>query len=80
MKKWMVVAAAAAMINVSLSGLAAGKTLEERCQAQAEKHRIAAEKLDTYVKTCVEKHHTKHKPAASAKDPAPAAAPAGPGK
>lgn len=80
MKKWMVVAAAVALMNVSLTGLAVGKTLEERCQAQAEKHRIATDKLDTYVKTCVEKHHTKHKVAAPAKGLAPAAAPADPGK
>jgi hypothetical protein len=66
MKRWMTVAAAAALLNLSLFGLAAGKTLEERCKAQADRHKIAADKLDAYIKTCVAKHHRKPSVAASA--------------
>jgi hypothetical protein len=78
MNKLIVMATAAAlMASVSVSSFAAGKSMEERCKAQAEKHKIAEDKLDAYVKTCVEKHTKKmkhHKAAA----PAPAAAPAAP--
>ena len=89
MKKWMMVAAAAALMSVSLSGFAAGKSVEERCKAQAEKHKIAEDKLDAYIKTCVEKHTKKHKHAAAAPAttaapaaaaPSPATPPAGTGK
>jgi len=83
MKRWMTMAAAAALMSVAVTGLAAGKTLEERCRAQAEKHQISADKLDAYIKTCVEKHHRrKHSAAAAAPAPAaaPAAAPAEPAK
>jgi len=76
MKKLIALAAAAALLSgVSMSSFAAGKSVEERCKAQAEKHKIAEDKLEAYVKTCVEKH-TKHAKMSAA--PAPAAAPAAP--
>ena len=75
MKRWITVGAAVALMSVTLTALAAGKTLEERCRAQAEKHQISADKLDAYVKTCVEKHHRRKRPAATTA-PAPASAPA----
>jgi hypothetical protein len=92
MKKLIVMATAAAlMASVSVSSFAAGKSLHERCEAQAEKHKIAEDKLDAYVKTCVEKHtrkmkHHKAAPAAAPMHvaapmaPAAPAAPAEPGK
>jgi hypothetical protein len=74
MKKLMVLAATAALLaGVSMSSFAAGKSLEERCKALAEKHKIAEDKMDAYVKTCVEKHTKKVAKA----DTAHAAAPAG---
>lgn len=76
MKNWIALAALLAMMSVSLPGLAAGKTVEERCKAQAERHKIAADKLDAYVKTCIEKHHRTHK--AEAKSAPAPAAPASP--
>jgi hypothetical protein len=74
-----------------VSSLASTKSSEERCKAQAEKHRISRDKPDAYVKTCVDKHmqhikhvkynnHTKKKLAARADTPAPAAVPAAPAK
>ena len=85
MKKFIALAATAALLtSVSMSSFAAGKSVEEKCKAQAEKHKIAEDKLDAYVKTCVEKHmkrakHAKKKAAPEAAAPAaPAAAPAAP--
>lgn len=94
MKKLIVLAASAALLtSISVSSFAAGKTWEDRCKAQAEKHKISEDKLDAYVKTCVDKHmkhmkrvkhvkHVKHEkkaaPEAAAPAVAPAAAPAAP--
>ena len=86
MKKLMVLAATAALLtSISVSSLAATKSVEERCKAQAEKHKISEDKLDAYVKTCVDKHmkhlkrvkhvkHVKHEKEAAEKAGAPAAA------
>jgi hypothetical protein len=80
MKKLIVLAATAVLLtSISVSTFA--KSVEDKCKAQAEKHKIAADKMDDYVKTCVEKHMKHHKKAASttpAPAPAPAAAPAAP--
>ena len=77
MKKLIVMAACAALLaGVSMSSFAAEKTLEGKCKAQAEKHKIAEDKLEAYVKTCVAKHTKKRKKVAAA--PAPAAAPMAP--
>jgi len=57
MKKLIVMAATAALLaSVSMTTFAAGKSFEDKCKAQAEKHKISADKLDAYVKECVEKH------------------------
>lgn len=92
MKKMIVLAASAALLTcISVSSFASTKSFEERCKAQAEKHKISQDKLDAYVKTCVDKHmkhmkhvkhkkHAKKKVAAKADTPAPAAAPAAPAK
>jgi len=92
MKRFIVLAASAALLaGVSVSGFASTKSVENKCKAQAEKHKIGEDKLDAYVKTCVEKHmkhmkrvkHVKHekKAEAPAAAPAPAApAPAEPAK
>lgn len=82
MKKFIMLAAAATLLTgISMSSFASGKSLEERCKAQAEKHKIATDKLDAYVKTCVEKHmkhakHAKHEKKAAHEAAAPAATPA----
>lgn len=90
MKKMIVLAASAALLTcVSVSSFAATK-LEGRCKAQAEKHKVSQEKMDAYIKTCVDKHmrHMKHvkykkhvekKAETKADAPAPATAPAVPG-
>jgi undecaprenyl pyrophosphate synthase len=82
MKKLIVMAATAALLtSVSMSTFAAGKSLEDRCKAQAEKHKIGEDKMDAYVKECVEKHmkHMKHKHKKAEKKEAPKAeAPAAP--
>lgn len=80
MKRWMAIAVAAVLVSITQSALAATKSIEERCRAQAERHKIGSEQLDTYVKTCVEKHRRKtraHAPPAVPARPAPP--PAGPG-
>jgi hypothetical protein len=64
MKKLIVMAATAALLtSVSVSTFAAGKSFEDICKAQAEKHKISADKMDAFVKECVEKHkkRMKHK-------------------
>ena len=84
MKRLIVLVASAALLaGVSVSSFASTKSVEHRCKAQAEKHKISEDRLDAYVKTCVEKHmkhmkrvkHVKHekKAEASAAAPAPAA-------
>ena len=63
MKKLIVLAAVTALLTgVSLPSFAATKSLEQKCKAQAEKHKIGGDKMDAYVKTCVAKHmkHRKH--------------------
>src|SRR3569623_2087031 len=71
MKKLIVLTAAVALLSgVSMTTFAA-KSPEEMCKAKAEKQHVSADKIDAFVKTCVEKH-SKH----AAKHPAPAA-PAG---
>ena len=52
----VLVASAALLTSISVSSFAATKSFEDRCKAQAEKHKIGEDKLDSYVKTCVEKH------------------------
>lgn len=64
MKKLIMMAATAALLgSVSMSTFAAGKSFEDRCKAQAEKHKVSTDKMDAYVKDCVEKHKKwmKHK-------------------
>jgi len=77
MKKLMVLAVSAALLtSVSVSSLAATKSVEERCKALAEKHKISEDKLDAYVKTCVAKHMKRMKHHKHAKKEKKAAAPA----
>ena len=90
MKRLIVLAASAALLaGVSVSSFASTKSVENRCKAQAEKHKISEDKLDAYVKTCVDKHmkhmkrvkHIKHEKKAEAPAVAPVApAPAEPAK
>jgi len=90
MKRLIVLAASAALLaSVSISSFASTKSVENRCKAQAEKHKISEDKLDAYVKTCVDKHmkhmkrvkHIKHEKKAEAPAVAPVApAPAEPAK
>ena len=90
MKRLIVLAASAALLaSVSVSSFASTKSVENRCKAQAEKHKISEDKLDAYVKTCVDKHmkhmkrvkHIKHEKKAEAPAAAPVApAPAEPAK
>ena len=86
MNKLIVSVATAVMLtSVVVSGFAATSSYEGKCKAQAEKHKISADKLDAYVKTCVDKHmkhmkHVKHvkKDAPQAATPAVAPTPAAP--
>lgn len=84
MKKLIVLAAVAVMMtSVSLSSFAAAKSWEQKCKAQAEKHKISEDKLDAYVKTCVAKHmkhrehvkHVKHEKDSTSKPADPKTAP-----
>ena len=77
MKKMIAMAAAGALLtSISLAGFAAEKSVEDKCKEEAVKEKIAADKVDAYVKTCVKKH-AKMEGAAPATAPA---APAAPGK
>jgi hypothetical protein len=84
MKKLIVLVVSAALLaSVSVSSFASTKSVEKRCKAQAEKHKISEDKLDAYVKTCVDKHmkhmkrvkHVKHEKKAEAPAAAPIVAP-----
>ena len=84
MKKLIVLAAVTALLTgVSLPSFAATKSLEQKCKAQAEKHKIGEDKMDTYIKTCVAKHmkhrkhvkHIKHEKGSSSKPADPKNAP-----
>jgi hypothetical protein len=90
MKKTILLASAAALaFGASTAVIAAEhKSHEEMCKEQATKHKVPADKMDAYVKTCVEKHakkkHKTHATTAPAAPAAPAAetpsAPAAPAK
>jgi TctA family transporter len=74
MKKLAIVAAVIAMFSVAATGTVMAKSKEsaqDYCTKQAKKHHVTAEKMESYMKTCVEKHEKKHKKAA-AKPAAPA--------
>jgi len=84
MKKLAIVAAAVAMFSVAASGTVMAKTDKATayCSKQAKKHHVTAEKMESYMKTCVEKHQKKRmkkaaKPAAKPAAPATSTTPAG---
>jgi hypothetical protein len=75
MKKLVIVAAAIAMFSAAFTGTVMAKEKVDRatayCSKLAKKHHITADKMESYMKTCVEKHQKKHmkkkeKPAAPA--------------
>lgn len=75
MKKLVIVAAVIAMFSLASTGTVMAKSKEsaqDYCTKQAKKHHVTVDKMDSYMKTCVEKHEKKHKKAA-AKPAAPAA-------
>ncbi len=72
MKKLIALSAVAALMSgLSVASFAAEKTHEEMCKAQAAQKHVSADKLDAFVKACVEKH-------AKSGMNAPAGAPAAP--
>ncbi len=79
MKKLVIVAAAIAMFSAA-SGTVMAKAKGDKatayCTKLAKKHHVTADKMESYMKTCVEKHEKKlmkkHKKPA-AKPAAPAA-------
>jgi len=85
MNKLVIVAAAVAMFSVASTGTVMAKAKGDKatayCSKLAKKHHVTADKMESYMKTCVEKHQKKHKKAAAkpaAKPAAPAASsPAG---
>ena len=74
MKKLVIVAAVIAMFSLASTGTVMAKSKEsaqDYCTKQAKKHHVTADKMESYMKTCVEKHEKKHmkkkeKPAAPA--------------
>lgn len=48
--------AGALLATISLAGFAAEKSVEDKCKEEAVKEKIATDKVDAYVKTCVKKH------------------------
>ena len=75
MKKLVIVAAVIAMFSLASTVTVMAKSKEsaqDYCTKQAKKHHVTVDKMDSYMKTCVEKHEKKHKKAA-AKPAAPAA-------
>jgi len=79
MKKLVILAAVLAMFSVA-SGTVMAKAKGDKatayCSKLAKKHHVTADKMESYMKTCVEKHEKKrvkkHKKA-PAKPAAPAA-------
>ncbi|MBI3771106.1 MAG: hypothetical protein HY272_00160 [Gammaproteobacteria bacterium] len=61
MKKIIAIASAAALLSAfAMPSMAAKKSPEEACKVHAEKDKISADKMDAYLKTCVEKHNRHH--------------------
>jgi hypothetical protein len=57
MKKMIALAATGALLaGISLAGFAADKSVEDKCKQEATKEKIASDKMDAYIKTCVKKH------------------------
>ena len=75
MKKLIIVAASIAMLSaITGSAMAAVKVDKATayCEKMAKKHHVTEDKMESYMKSCVEKHNKSHKKAA-AKPAAPAA-------
>lgn len=74
------VASAAVLAGVSLSAVAAEKSAEETCKDRAAQHKIAADKTDAYVQSCVKKmqhhHHSSTPPASTGESGSNSSAPA----
>ncbi len=85
MKKTVLAATALSVFfaaSLPLMAATKHKTPDETCHALAKKHHVPEDKIDAYMKTCVEKHtktaHKTHKKAQAAPPAAPApAAPSG---
>ncbi|MBI3773216.1 MAG: hypothetical protein HY272_11025 [Gammaproteobacteria bacterium] len=62
MKKIIALVSAAALLSAfAMPTMAAPKkSAEEVCKTRAEKKQIAADKMDEFVKSCVEKHNKSH--------------------
>ncbi len=54
------------------------KTPEQTCEALAKKHKVPEEKHEAYMKTCIEKHTSKHHTTQHKAAPAAPEAPAAP--
>ena len=73
MKKFVAIAATAAFLaGVSMSALAAEKSTEDKCKEMAAKEKVAADKMDAYVKECVKKHSMGEKGSMAPSTSAPA--------
>jgi len=62
MKKIALLAALSLLSATTMNAFAAEgkkKTAEEKCKAQAAKQKIGMDKMDEFVKACVEKHSKK---------------------
>ncbi|MBI1424138.1 MAG: hypothetical protein GC149_11770 [Gammaproteobacteria bacterium] len=74
MKKLVIIAAALAMFSAASGTVMAKEKMDKAtayCTKLAKKHHVTADKMESYMKTCVEKHEKKHmkkkeKPAAPA--------------
>lgn len=77
MKKLVIAAAAIAMFSAASAGTVMAKekanSANAYCSKLAKKHHVTADKMDSYMKTCVEKHEKKHKQLAAKKTAKPAA-------
>ena len=87
MKKFVIAAATVAMLSAITGSVMAAEKVDKAtayCEKMAKKHHITADKMDSYMKSCVDKHNKSHKKAAAkpmaakpAADPATAAPAAG---
>ena len=62
MKKIALLAALSLLSATTINAVAAEKkkmTVEEKCKAQATKQKVSADKMDMFVKSCIEKHSKK---------------------
>jgi malonyl CoA-acyl carrier protein transacylase len=76
MKKIIIAVASLAMLFAVTGSVMAADKATAYCEKMAKKHHVTEDKMESYMKSCVDKHHKSHKKVAAKSAAKPAAAPA----